>query len=166
MKIVIPQPSSGAVPKVKVVTLNSDVPITNTESEVISISVNVDANTYLLAVFSGVIATDTNVNQFLLSLYSDAEPIGGWSYYNYIGGINVPVGLAGAKYFTDAATPTIKVTARDRWNYGNPIKAGAKLSILLIPASVVPTSNSEGWILPFYLNVIREPEDIPVQHNN
>jgi len=126
----------SAVHKIKaaVATLSADKAITNTESEVISISVSVDANTYLLAVFSGVIAAGTDVNQFLLSLYSDTEPIGGWSYYNYIGGINVPVGLVGAKYFTAAATPTIKVTARDRWNYGNPIKAGAKLSILLISA--------------------------------
>jgi len=126
----------SAVPKIKaaVATLSADKAITDTESEVISISVSVDANTYLLAVFSGVIATDTNTNQFLLSLYSDTEPIGGWSYYNYIGGIDVPAGVIGAKYFTDAATPTIKVTARDKWNYGNPIKAGAKLSILLISA--------------------------------
>jgi len=126
----------SAVPKIKaaVATLSDDKLITTTESDVISISISVDANTYLLAVFSGIMVTDLNNNQYLLRLYSDTEPIGGWAYDNSIGNINVPIGLVGAKYFTTAATPTVKVTAMSEWNYPIPIKAGAKLSILLIPA--------------------------------
>lgn len=127
------------VPKIKVTeaTLSADVPITITESTVISKNVNVDAGTFLIAVFSGAIPVGINANSFLLTLYSDSEVIGGWTHYNDFGNTDIPIGLVGAKYFRTAGTTIIKVTARARWKENLSIKAGAKLTIFLIPALLV-----------------------------
>ena len=112
-----------------------DVAIGTSETVLVERDVYVEGSTLMVAVFNAVYCNSSALGRadLILKILAGTEVIGGTIAYVPNTSIDEHITVTGIKHFTDSATVTVRVTARDPGGLNMPVKAGSTLSILLIP---------------------------------